>query len=145
MLVQLLLVLLLLFIVIGLLLPQSYNVTKSININANTHIVKPLITDFSQWHKWSPWKKLDPSVEFSLGEPSTGVGAHQSWQSKWGAGEMTTTALSANKMVLNILFAQEHIIAANSNIYAKCKNGHGYFSNYGASHAAFSFWVCGCA
>ena len=25
---------------------------------------------------------------------------------------MTTTALSANKMVLNILFAQEHIIAA---------------------------------
>jgi len=112
MLVQLLLVLLLLFIVIGLLLPQSYNVTKSININANTHIVKPLITDFSQWHKWSPWKKLDPSVELSLGEPSTGVGAHQSWQSKWGAGEMTTTALSANKMVLNILFAQEHIIAA---------------------------------
>jgi hypothetical protein len=106
-------VLVLLVVVIGLLLPQSYSVSKSINITARAASVKPLISDFSQWYKWSPWKKIDPTIEFQLGEPSAGVGAHQSWQSKWGTGEMTLSTLTDSTIVINILFADEHIITGD--------------------------------
>ena len=97
-------------ILIGLTLPQNYSITKSIRVNASISTVKSLVSDFGLWHTWSPWSKVDPSITFSLGEPSTGIGAHQSWQSDWGYGEMTITSLSQNKMVFNALFKNEHII-----------------------------------
>jgi len=104
--------LLLVIIVIGLTLPQNYSVNKKIEIDANTNTIKSLLTDFNQWHKWSPWKQVDSSIEFTVSEPSMGVGAHQSWQSSWGYGEMTITELSRNKMVLNILLNDEDIVEA---------------------------------
>lgn len=104
------LLLLLVLVLIGLILPQSYNVNKTIEINANIDVVKPLVTDFSQWKKWSPWEKVDSSIRFTLGEPSSGLGAHQSWKSKWGYGEMIITSVSQNKVSFNILLNAEHII-----------------------------------
>jgi hypothetical protein len=109
-------------IVVGLLLSPNYSAQKSIKINANPHIIKSLVTDFSQWHKWSPWKKIDPSITFYLGKPSAGIGAHQSWQSKWGTGEMTITALSEKSMEFTILLAQEHIITGNILFIQNAKN-----------------------
>lgn len=97
----------------GLLLSPNYNAQKSIKINAHPDVIKSLVTDFSQWHKWSPWKKIDPSITFYLGKPNAGIGAHQSWQSKWGNGEMTITALSEKSMEFTVLLAQEHIVTGN--------------------------------
>ena len=91
------LLLLLVLVLVGLILPQSYSVNKTIEINANIDAVKPLITDFNQWQKWSPWEKVDPSIRFTLGEPSSGLGAHQSWKGKWGYGEMIITSVNQNK------------------------------------------------
>lgn len=114
-LIQGILFLLLIFTLIGLTLPQSYNVNKTIEINANIEIVKPLVTDFNQWQKWSPWEKVDPSIRFILGEPSSGVGAHQSWTGKWGYGEMIITSVNHNKVSFNILLNAEHIIRGTFN------------------------------
>ncbi|KYL34062.1 hypothetical protein A2I98_01040 [Pseudoalteromonas agarivorans] len=105
-----LLLLVLVAILIGLTLPQNYSVNKNIQINANVATVKSLVSDFSLWHTWSPWGKVDPSITFTLGEPNRGIGAHQSWQSDWGYGEMTITSLSQNKMTFNALLKNEHII-----------------------------------
>ncbi|MBQ4856799.1 SRPBCC family protein [Pseudoalteromonas sp. MMG007] len=110
MLIQSVLLLSLVLVLIGLILPQHYSVSKTVKINAAQEVVKPLFTDFSQWYKWSPWEKVDSSIEFNIGEPSSGVGAHQSWQGKWGYGEMTITAVSDNKIDFNILLNAEHII-----------------------------------
>lgn len=109
-LVQLIAILAIIFIVIGLLLPQTYRVQKTITINASEMIVQPLVSDFSQWYKWSPWQQIDPTIIFYQGKPSTGVGAYQTWDGKWGTGEMTITAISDEKIVFNVLFAQEHIV-----------------------------------
>lgn len=109
-LMQLIAILAIIFIVIGLLLPQTYRVQKTITINASEMVVKSLVSDFSQWYKWSPWQQIDPTIVFYQGKPSAGVGAYQTWDGKWGKGEMTITAISDEKMVFNILFAQEHIV-----------------------------------
>lgn len=109
------LLLLLVLVLVGLILPQSYSVNKTIEINANIDAVKPLITDFNQWQKWSPWEKVDPSIRFTLGEPSSGLGAHQSWKGKWGYGEMIITSVSQNKVSFNILLNAEHIIRGTFN------------------------------
>lgn len=107
---QSLFLLLLVAVVIGLTLPQNYSVDKKIEINANTRTIKSLVTDFNQWHKWSPWQQVDPSIKFTVNEPSLGVGAHQSWVSKWGYGEMTITSISQNKMSFNMLLDDENIV-----------------------------------
>jgi predicted PurR-regulated permease PerM len=104
------LVLLLIVVVVGLLLPQDYRVSKHVEINANTSTIKTLVADFNQWHTWSPWQQVDPTIEFIVNEPGAGVGAHQSWIGKWGYGEMTITSLNNNKMSFNILLNNEHII-----------------------------------
>ncbi|CAM4007422.1 SRPBCC family protein [Pseudoalteromonas mariniglutinosa] len=97
-------------LVIGLLLPQQYQVQKSITIHATQTNIAPLISDFTKWSSWSPWQKVDPSIVFTLGEPNSGVGAHQFWQSSWGFGEMTITNISHTKIDFNILFNEEHIV-----------------------------------
>ena len=51
MLIQGVLLLSLVLVLIGLTLPQHYSVIKTVEINAAQEIVKPLITDFSQWYK----------------------------------------------------------------------------------------------
>ncbi|GAA62029.1 hypothetical protein P20652_3922 [Pseudoalteromonas sp. BSi20652] len=107
---------LLVLVLVGLILPQNYNVSKTVQINANLEVVKPLITDFSQWQKWSPWEKVDPSIRFTLGEPSSGLGAHQSWKGKWGYGEMIITSVSKNKVNFNILLNTEHIVRGTFNL-----------------------------
>ena len=103
----------LILLVIGLLLPQQYQVQKSITIHAPQSHITPLISDFTKWPSWSPWQKVDPSIVFTLGEPSAGVGAHQFWQSSWGFGEMTITNISGAKINFNILFNEEHIVTGD--------------------------------
>lgn len=104
------LVLLLIVVVVGLLLPQDYRVSKHVEINANSSTIKTLVADFNQWDTWSPWQQVDPTIEFIVNEPGAGVGAHQSWIGKWGYGEMTITSLSDDEMSFNILLNNEHII-----------------------------------
>ena len=105
-------ILLLVFVVVGLLLPQNYHVQKSIKINARAPAIKSLVEDFTQWYKWSPWQQIDPNIKFNIGEPSSGAGAYQSWEGKWSKGEMTISALSDNEVVFSVLFNQEHIITS---------------------------------
>lgn len=96
-------------IVIGLLLPQQYQVSKSVKINAKKSEIAPYVSDFAKWQTWSPWEKLDPSIKFSVAKPSSGLGAHQFWQGRWGDGEMTITSISESEINFNILFNDEHI------------------------------------
>jgi hypothetical protein len=94
-------------LVIGL--SPQYTVHKSIKVNASRAEIASLVGDFSQWPKWQPWQAVDPSIKFTIAEPSQGVGAHQFWQSRFGEGEMTITQLDNTQLSFNILFNQEHI------------------------------------
>ena len=79
------------FIAVGLFLPKDYAVTRSAVIEAKPATIHALVGDLERWPEWTPWKEADPSVEVTLGEKTTGVGASQTWTSKDGRGSLTFT------------------------------------------------------
>jgi uncharacterized protein YndB with AHSA1/START domain len=86
-----LLVLLILLVAIGLLLPDSARVERSILIAAPPARVFPQVNDLHAFHAWSPWAALDSDTRYSFEGPEQGVGARMTWhseQSNVGSGNM---------------------------------------------------------
>ncbi len=85
----LLLLLVILFLAVGFVLPARYHVEREVVIGAPVTEVHALVGDLEEWDRWTPWKEADPTIVVTIGEHSTGVGAHQSWTGKSGDGELT--------------------------------------------------------
>ena len=78
-------------VVVGLFLPTTYHVERSIVIDAAPAEIHPLVNDLERWDEWEPWSADDPAVAVTRGSITTGVGASQSWTSKSGDGQLTFT------------------------------------------------------
>ena len=78
-------------VAVGLFLPRGYEVSRSVVIDAPRERVHELCDDLERWPSWTPWFRADPGMVITLGEVTRGVGAHQSWRSEDGAGELTFT------------------------------------------------------
>lgn len=78
-------------VVVGFLLPSSFSITRTVVIEASPERVHEFVGDLEQWPRWTPWLRTDPSLVVTPGALTTGKGAHQSWQSKTGGGELTFT------------------------------------------------------
>jgi len=85
------LVVLILIVVVGLFLPTSYRVQRSIIIDARPQKVHEYVGDLSKWEDWTLWKEEDPTVVVTRGEKTSGVGASQSWVGDSGEGALTIT------------------------------------------------------
>lgn len=64
---------------VGLLLPRTAHVERSIVIDAPPATVFTVLNGFRQFDRWSPWAGIDPDVETRYEGPETGVGAKMSW------------------------------------------------------------------
>ncbi len=82
------------FIVVGLILPTEYTVTRTEMIQAKPAAIHTHVNDLTQWDAWAPWKDEDPSLIITQGKIKSGVGASQSWVGKDGNGELTFTKSS---------------------------------------------------
>lgn len=80
-----------LVVVVALFLPNSYSVTRSVVINAPAARIHTYTGDLTRWPEWTPWLKEDPTIEVTLGDTTTGVGASQTWVGESGGGELTFT------------------------------------------------------
>ena len=71
--------------------PDAYTVERSADIAAPAPIVFDQLDDFRSFAAWSPWDKLDPSMQKTFDGPQSGVGASYSWQGndEVGKGRMT--------------------------------------------------------
>ncbi|HYV66579.1 MAG TPA: SRPBCC family protein [Myxococcales bacterium] len=71
--------------------PASYRVSRSAAIAAPPLSIYPLVADFHQWDKWSPWAKLDPAMKTAYAGPVAAPGSSYSWSGndKVGEGKMT--------------------------------------------------------
>lgn len=74
--------LLVLLAVIGLLLPAQSHVERSVVIDAPADTVFPLINNFHEFNRWSPWAKKDPDTQYRFEGPDSGTGAKMSWSSE---------------------------------------------------------------
>ena len=82
-------------VVVGLFLPTSYTVERSIVIDAPPAQIHEYVGDLNKWDAWEPWKEEDPSIVVTHGEKTKGVGASQSWVGNSGDGALTFTKDSA--------------------------------------------------
>ncbi len=79
----------LLVVVIGLFLPRNYTISRSVVVDASRERVHELCTNLEEWPRWTPWFRADPDLAITLGDITRGAGAHQSWTSSKGRGELT--------------------------------------------------------
>jgi Polyketide cyclase / dehydrase and lipid transport len=82
--------------------PDAFRVERSIVIQAPADKVFPLLHDFHQWERWSPWEKIDPALQRSYSGASAGVGAIYGWQGNKdiGHGRMEVTESTASSKVV---------------------------------------------
>lgn len=59
--------------------PDTFRVARSTTIQAPAESIFPLIDDFHQWERWSPWEKVDPALKRTYGGAANGRGAIYEW------------------------------------------------------------------
>ncbi len=74
------------FLLVGLLLPGTAEVTRSVEIEAEPDAVFALVGDLDAWVEWTPWGEVQSRVDGR----STGVGARRVWDDGgMGSGVLT--------------------------------------------------------
>lgn len=87
--------------------PDTFTVQRVATIKAPPEKIMPLISDFHNWTKWSPWEHLDPAMQRTFAGPASGKGAIYTWKgnSDVGEGRMEITDLAApNKVIIKLDF-----------------------------------------
>lgn len=114
------LLILVIIIVIGLFLPTSYTVQRSIEINADPEKVHEYVGDLIKWEEWTPWKQEDPTIVVTRGEKTKGVGASQSWVGDSGDGALTITKDSPDEGIeYDLVFEDGQYVCQSEMIYDK--------------------------
>ena len=100
-----LVVVMVLFVVVGLLLPRHVVVTRSVTINRPASLVYATVNSFVLFPKWSPWQDLDPNMSQTTEGPRDGVGAKLVWKGndKVGSGTQLITASMPDQSVASDL------------------------------------------
>jgi hypothetical protein len=77
-------------VVLALLKPDTFVVTRQIEISAAPQVVHELLRGFQRWDQWNPWQKLDSGMKQRREGASYGVGAIYAWDGnkQAGAGRM---------------------------------------------------------
>jgi hypothetical protein len=76
--------------------PDRFSVRRAAIINAPADKVFPLIADFHEWRKWSPWEDRDPDLKRTYGGAERGKGAVYAWEGNKNVGSGRMEILEAN-------------------------------------------------
>jgi effector-binding domain-containing protein len=81
-----------LLVIVGFLLPEKVEVSRSISINAPAEYSYEEVDKLENWNKWSYWNTQDPAMQISYGDKRMGAGAFYAWVSNdMGNGKLTIT------------------------------------------------------
>jgi hypothetical protein len=81
--------------------PDEWTIHRQGAVPGTPAKVFPYMDDLHKFLEWSPWAKLDPTMKWTCGGPSSGSGANFSWEGngKVGVGKMTITESRPNDLV----------------------------------------------
>lgn len=84
---------------------MKYHVEKSIVINKSVDEISPLISDFHNWVKWSPWNVLEPGCKMEY-SGTVGAPSHMmSWEGEFiGSGRQTLVSIVNGKYEYDLEF-----------------------------------------
>jgi hypothetical protein len=66
--------------------PATFSIQRSAVMQAHAETIFPLISDFHQWTKWSPWEHKDPALKRSYSGAENGKGAVYAWEGNKNVG-----------------------------------------------------------
>jgi len=93
---------LLLIIILALIAPKSYEVSRSITINKPLSEVFTYLKSLKNQDNWSPWAERDPNMKKTFTGTDGEVGCISAWESdhkQVGSGEQEITSITDNKEV----------------------------------------------
>ena len=96
--------------------PNSFRVERNVRINAPAERIYPLIDNFHEWTKWSPYEKMDPTMKRNYGGATSGTGASYGWDgnSRAGSGSMVILEATPSSRVLIKLDFSKPFVAHNT-------------------------------
>lgn len=111
-------------VVVGLFLPTSYTVERSVVIDAPPAEIHKYVGDLNRWDAWEPWKEGDPSIVVTRGEKTKGVGASQSWVGNSGDGALTFTKDSQTQGIeYDLVFDGGTYVCQSAMLYSPLEDG----------------------
>ena len=60
-------------------MPNTLVVQRSTHVKAPAERIFPIVNDFHEWSKWSPWERLDPALQRTFSGAASGPGAVYEW------------------------------------------------------------------
>jgi hypothetical protein len=66
--------------------PDTYRISRSTSITAPPARIFGFIDDFRRWGTWSPFEKMDPTMQRAYSGAASGKGAVYAWEGKGSAG-----------------------------------------------------------
>lgn len=99
-------ILILIYLVLALIGPSNYKITRTVTIAAPVDIVFEQTSKFENWAKWSPWAKMDPNAKYEILTDNQQSGSIMKWEGNpdnVGTGEMEVTEVEKNKSFKYIL------------------------------------------
>jgi hypothetical protein len=86
--------------------PTDFRTARSMRMKATHDTIAPNITDFHRWVAWSPWEKIDPTMQKTYTGAPTGTGAVYEWKGnkKVGQGRMEILDASAREVRVDLQF-----------------------------------------
>ena len=98
--VIIMLVLAVLFVIIGISLPDRGVIERSVLIKAPVAVVFENVNNLRNHEKWDPWQAADKTMKITYGPVTSGRGASYSWTSvDSGTGTQTITESVPNSLV----------------------------------------------
>ncbi|MDX2285609.1 MAG: SRPBCC family protein [Bacteroidia bacterium] len=96
------------FAVLALTAPKQIEIQRSAFIRAPHSLVHGQMSRFANFHTWSPWSDLDPNMQYTVSGPDGSTGAKYAWKGndQVGAGEMTFTAISPERIDILLHFIE---------------------------------------
>lgn len=89
-------------LIVGVFLPTSAHVERSIHTSASPDSVYGIVDGFRRFNEWSPWAGLDPKTKYTYSGPESGVGARMEWSSdkpEVGSGSQEIVAVEPGRSV----------------------------------------------
>ena len=117
-------VIIIVVVVVGLFLPTSYTVERSIVIDAPPNQIHKYVGNLENWGTWEPWREEDPTIVVTRGEKTKGVGASQSWVGDSGDGALTFTKDSPTEGIeYDLVFDGGTYVCRGAMIYDPLEDG----------------------
>lgn len=110
----------------ALLLPDEKRIERSIEIAASPAAVFAVANDMRAFNEWSPWAAIDPRTIYRFQGPPRGVGAAMSWSSESpqvGEGSQVIVASEPNRLVRTRLQFGESRTAVSELIIEPAQRG----------------------